>query len=218
MSAMPGQDDGAMIQLRDRDILFSGTKRDCYEHPDDPSRLIKVVRDDARADLLRARQTKLRRKLLPAAYMDEQRREIRAYRQIQRRLGARAWRHIPEYLGTVPTDRGLGIVVRFLRSADGAPGVNLTRLLPDGYDPAVKTAVAEKLDFIRTERLNPRDLIPSNTVITHDGTGVVRAWFVDGFGSAEFLPLSRLIGSVALRQTEKRITRYERKLAALLQE
>jgi hypothetical protein len=41
---------------------------------------------------------------------------------------------------------------------------------------------------------------------------------VDGFGSAEFLPLSRLIDSVALRQTEKRITRYERKLAALLQE
>ncbi len=192
--------------------VAAGSKRLCFVHPDDPNLMVKVSRPDATPEDLRRKATSLRRRLLPASYLDEQRRELQAYRRLQARHGDIAWQHIPEFIGRVETDLGVGIVTRFIRNADGSAGINLTRFFPDGYAGEVDEAVRVLTDFVLALRLVPRDFKAYNVVIARLPDGRPHAWFVDGFGGSQFLPLADWNRAYGERMSRRRIDRFRANL------
>ena len=198
-----------MLKLSDRSPVAKGRNRACYSHPNDPDRMIKVLLPDATPDVVRKNSKSLRRRWLPAKYLDEQLRELKAFNRLRKRLGEGAWRHIPKFHGTVETDMGLGIETDFARSVDGSAGVNLTRYFPNEYTESVQRSVQELLRWIKDAPLVPRDFGLHNVVICENSDARHHAWLVDGFGSAEFIPLSEWNKSHGQRMAQRRIDRFE---------
>ena len=201
-----------MIRLEGRTPIGQGSKRACYEHPDNPDRIIKVLLPGAAPEILRRKNRSLRRRLLPASYMDEQRRELRAFRRLEARLGAEAWRHVSAFYGTVQTDKGLGLVTRFLRNADGTSAVDLAHYLKNDYNSAIRESVSTLLQWIVQYHLVPRDLNTYNVMVAHDETQRPHAWLVDGFGTAGILPVTEWSRRHGQWMARRRVARFEERV------
>jgi len=141
---------------------------------------------------------------------------LKAFKRLYARLGEKAWQHIPEFHGTVDTDLGLGLVTDFVRSSNGSAGVNLTRYFPDDFTDPIKRAVRSLTEWILEVPLVPRDFGVYNVVICQTAEAAYHAWLVDGFGSAEFIPLSEYNNRHGQRIAQRRVDRFEKKVQRYL--
>ena len=205
-----GQGDGPLT-LGNARPLFRGTHRLCFRHPDDSGLLVKVLRPDARPEVLRAGQKRAWRRWLPAAYFDEQRRDLAAYAALARQ-GEGVWEHVPRFRGALRTDLGPALVCDLIENADGTSARTLMQLAPYDEAPAVLAAQDAIFDFVRRHRLPLRDFGPYNVVVQTRADGLLHPWLVDGFGDRSFLPLARLSDRVARERTERQIERFGEKL------
>lgn len=208
------QDHLRTLQLRHSRPLFVGGTRYCFQHPLYRDRCVKVLRPDRTGAARRVTRQDYKR-WLPARFLDDQRKEIAAYRALLPRASEALWRHLPRYHGTVATDMGTGIVTQLLRNADGSWPQNLQTLLPAGVDRELRAAIEEFLDAVARLRILTRDLLPHNIIAVREHAGY-RVMLVDGIGNAEMIPLASWCGHFADRKTARKIRRFRQRSAALL--
>ena len=203
-----------MLRLADLDPFAVGGTRRCYVHPDDATRCVKVLRPDRTPRARRAAITGWRRFKRLASF-DDQRKECKAYRHLKRR-GQLDWSHVPKFHGTVATDQGVGIVTALYRDWDGAYPKNLEELLPAGMTPAIQAAIEEFKGWLRRELFLSRDLLPHNIIAVADSRERYRLVIVDGIGNSEFIPLSHWFRWCARLKIERKITKFDHRVAILL--
>ena len=203
-----------MLTLAHLEPFAIGGTRRCYVHPHDDQLCVKVLRPDRTAEARLATATGWRR-LKGRRGFDDQRKELKAYRQLARR-GWRDWRHVPRCHGAVETDCGLGIVTALQRDWQGRFPPNLEQALPDGMTAPLAQAIEEFKKWLRSGLLLSRDLLPHNIVAVADSPERYRLVIVDGIGNSELVPVSDWFNMCARRKVERKIRKFEHRVRILL--
>jgi hypothetical protein len=197
----------ATLQLTDDLIFALGGRRVCYVHPHDASRCVKVfgVNGDPRE---RRRKAVWYKRCRPLYWFDDNRREWSAFRELMRHDEA-IWTHFPRCYGLIDTSMGLGIVTELLRDSDGT----IVRSLPDfvaaeGRTPELMQALEAFYAMLRRHLVITRDILDHNLVVQRRAEGL-RIVMIDGFGSAEMLPLSSWFRALGRRKVERKIARFK---------
>ncbi len=203
-----------MLKLRHTRPLFVGGTRYCFQHPDHASRCVKVLRPDRTGAARKLLRQDFKRHL-PARFLDDQRKEINAYRELLTRPSEALWRHVPRYHGTEETDMGIGIVTQLMRNDDGSWPQNLQSLLPQGMTEELSAGIGEFKRAVKDLRILSRDLLPHNIIAVRE-RGSYRVMLVDGIGNAELIPISTWWQFFADRKTDRKLRRFEQRCALLL--
>jgi hypothetical protein len=179
-----------MISLDASGLISSGTVRDCYRHPTDPGRVIKVAATKKKADL----QANIR--------------ELRGYQILMRE-------HVDLFCishcyGFVTTDRGTGLVCDSVRDDSGEISKTIREIVVygDGYDiDSILQAVEKFCDFFILKDVFLFDLNPRNIVLQKTLNGSYQPVVIDLKGryeNHEFIPLSSYIAYFARRKLKRR--------------
>ena len=203
-----------MLRLRHTRPLFVGGTRYCFQHPEHRNRCVKVLRPDRTGEARKLLRRDFKR-FLPARFLDDQRKEIKAYGELMPQASEALWRHVPRYHGTVATDMGIGIVTQLMRNSDGSWPRNLEQLLPEGMDPALEAGIEEFVKAVRELRILSRNLLPHNIIAVREGDRY-RVMLVDGIGNSELLPVSSHWNFFADRKTARKIARFRERCRELL--
>ncbi|MFT4768344.1 MAG: hypothetical protein ACI8RN_001479 [Glaciecola sp.] len=203
-----------MLKLKNSRPLFVGGTRYVFQHPEHANRCVKVLRPD-RTGAARKVLRKDFKRHLPARFLDDQLKEIKAYRELLTRASETLWRYVPRYHGTEDTDMGVGIVTQLMRNADGSWPRNLEQMLVNGTDSALEAGIEEFVESVGKLRILSRDLLPHNIIAVTEENGY-RVMLVDGIGNAELIPLSTWSGFFAKRKTQRKIRRFRQRCAMLL--
>lgn len=203
-----------MLKLRHTKPVFVGGTRYCFQHPEHANRCVKVLRPD-RTGAARKMLRRDFKRYLPARFLDDQRKEIKAYAELLTRASEPLWRHVPRYHGTQDTDMGIGIVTQLMRNADGTWPKNLEQLLREGMDEDLQKGIDEFLQAVSRLRILSRDLLPHNIIAVREPGGY-RVMLVDGIGNAELIPLSTWSAFFANRKTQRKIQRFKQRCERLL--
>ncbi len=203
-----------MLKLRHTRPLFVGGTRYCFQHPEHANRCVKVLRPDRTGQARKLLRRDFKRHL-PARFLDDQRKEIAAYRELLTRASETLWRYVPRYHGTEETDMGIGIVTQLMRNTDGSWPKNLQQLLPQGMTPDLEEGIDEFVRAVQELRILSRDLLPHNIIAVEEENGI-RVMLVDGIGNAELIPLSTHLGYFADQKTRRKIARFHQRCKALL--
>ena len=157
------------LKLADRAPIGMGNRRYVFAHPTHPDLCIKLARTrhirrqlDRRGGLYR---------LMPTRWRDDNWLEARAYQQpALRDTQSGNWLFVPRLHGWQATDRGVGLVFDYYRTAHGAPAPNLADLLAGGrHDAALEDALADLRRFLARTDLWMRHPVPANIVWGADG-------------------------------------------------
>ncbi len=203
-----------MIQLDSQEPFAIGGTRRCYLHPSDPSRCIKVLREDRTPEKRRELATGLK-KFRSVSHWDDQDKEISAYRDLMRRHGSELWRHVPRFLGVVETDLGTGIVTQVFRNFDSTFPLNLDQQVPHGIDKPLEEAIGTFKTWLRKELVLTRDLLPHNIIAVREDVNRCRLVIVDGLGNSEWIPISSWSKAIARRKIERKIVKFEGRIHLL---
>ena len=202
------------IELKAHEPFTIGGTRECYLHPTNTNKCIKVLRDD-RTPEKRRRLVKGIKRFRRLKHWDDQYKEQTAYHQIAQRHGNMLWRHIPEFFGVVDTDKGLGIVTRVFRNFDGNFPLNLDQQIPLGIDEPLQFALVEFKAWLRKELVLTRDLLPHNIIAVRDSVQSCRLVIVDGIGNSEWIPVSSWFRFVARQKIERKLAKFESRIQLL---
>lgn len=189
-----------VLQLSHLKPLAQGRMRLVFEHPEDRSQLVKVIRPDV-----------IEKRWGSGAAWYKRRRRYGRYisyiREIQEYVAAySSCGHSPPFAqkitGLVETDMGLGLVMEAVRDQTGHLAPSLTDLiLRQALDGQARFALRDFLDRVVKSELLIADLNPGNMVYVNDQAGG-RFILIDGIGEASALPLKRWFK--ALNQWSKR--------------
>jgi len=152
-----------MLELEDRLRLGAGNERECYIHPHDAARCIKVNR--------------------PGVVHREQNRIERYYfRHLERR--GLTGRYLPRFYGEASTTLGPGLVFERIVDHDGQASVPLAHALDQG---AISRAEARRLvdelfDFLLEEGVCLGD-VNRDQVLVRDAGSQWRPVIIDGLGT-----------------------------------
>jgi hypothetical protein len=190
-----------------------GGNRACYVHPEDASKCVKVLLPHRNAERKRAKAVGLKR-YRSLKYFDDNLRELCTYHEIENAYGDEIWSHLPKCYGMVSTDLGDGLISDLVRDFDGAiSGTLKDRLNESGNTAYFRRGVDDFLNFFRVTRLPSRDLLLHNLVgQIVDADGTLKIHVIDGFGSADFIPLASWSKHLAKRKVERKISKFMAKI------
>jgi hypothetical protein len=201
-----------MLLLASTKPIASGDFRDCYRHPEDEGRCVKIVRrlpDDHHLGSVE--------RLLGRGVVDPNQREYNEYWR-HRTAGVPLERYFPTVHGFVETDLGKGLCLDFLTGTDGRGPVSLLDYL-DGDRPAgierdfVLRKVAEFARFCSTYGILASCDEPRNMGLLRDEDGYrLVAYDLKIRQSKEFIPMSAFLPFVRRRKIARR---FDRRIAQL---
>lgn len=155
-----------MLELEDRLRLGAGNERECYIHPHDAAKCIKVNR--------------------PGVVHRQQNRIERYYfRHLERR--GLTGRYLPTFYGEVATTRGHGLVFERIVDHDGQASAPLAQALDQGAisrDEARRLA-DELFDFLLEEGVCLGD-VNRDQVLVRDAGVQWRPVIIDGLGTRRY--------------------------------
>ena len=196
-----------------RPFAVGGTRR-CYVHPEDATLCVKVLRPD-RTAAARLADAKGWRKLKGRRGFDDQRKELKAYRELRAR-GQADWTHVPRCYGAIETDQGVGVVSDLRRNWDGGYPSNLEQLLPNGMTPALRAAIAEFKAWLLRDLFLTRDLLPHNIIAVAGSPSRYHLVIVDGVGNSELVPVSNWLKTCARSKVERKLRKFDYRVRILL--
>lgn len=200
-----------VLSLKDRQPIAKGGLRLVYEHPDDPSLLVKVMRPEAVANRYGKGQPwyKRRRRFRQYVLFAREALEFLATWASHGRTLSIAQR----VAGFVETDMGLGLVTDAVRGPDGALAPTLATLVDRRiFDSEAEEALEEFLSELLTCDLVIADLHERNLVYAAGENGKRRFVLIDGIGASTILPLKAFIPSLNRRNKEAKIRRLRERI------
>ena len=179
-----------MIELCPEGMIGKGLHRECYIHPDDPNKCIKVV-------VLRGEE--------------ETRREQAYYKLLQKK--DISWDMLPKFYGVIPTSMGSGAVFDLIRDSNGEVGktfefyfesVELTAQNAEGLLNALLNLNTYLVDQnIMTMSLKPKNIIYQRQ---DDQRGV--AVIIDNIGNSDMIPISTHCRYFGLKKIQRKWDRF----------
>lgn len=180
-----------MIDLSDAHLLGKGSSRECYVHPEDDSKCVKVTYSANRGITLE---------------------EMKHYRRYVRR--GISWDMMARAYGFVSTSRGVGAVFSLARDYDGEISKSLDFYLQPGHESLLsewdlRSAMVVFRSYLQRERIIVRELKADNLIYQRLGPAIGRLILIDGVGNNEFLPVANYSVLFARRSLKKRWKKFE---------
>lgn len=199
------------LRLSGLSPFATGGNRLCFRHPDDNTRCIKVNKQGKAADL--KRNAPFYKRLRPEKSFDDNWREYREYqRSINTNSNPQLWEHLPRCYGWVATDIGPGLVSDFYADDYGQPAKTLEAYLhAKGIDDAIRQALSEFAQYLRSTLLLTKNLLPHNLLVVGSPADQ-RLVLIDGLGLHSILPLARYSKHFARMNVERRLQRFENRI------
>lgn len=204
-----------LLKLKDQTPLTMGRSRLVFEHPDDPSLIVKVVRPDVVDDRFGRGTAWYKRRRRYGRFLSYVR-ELQEYIAVHA-----AHNHSPPFLqkviGLAETDLGLGLVTEAARDAEGNLAPNLGALIATGrFDSAARA----RLDIFLKQVLDCDVVISDMNVgnLVYAFTPGRESGFVliDGIGNSNPLPFKTLSRKINRRSKLKRFERLYNRIRTRL--
>ena len=184
-----------MIELKPETMIGKGLHRECYAHPDNPNRCIKVV-------VLRGEE--------------ETRREQAYYKFLQKRQIT--WEMLPKFYGVEATSMGPGAVFDLIRDADGEVGKTFeyyfeSAELTEKNLIGLLTSLQALKTYLFSQNIITMSIKPKNIIYQRQDERSGVAVIIDNIGNSDAIPLAsycRTFGKI-------KMTRKWNKFIALLQ-
>jgi hypothetical protein len=183
-----------MINLQDQKPIAWSATRECYLHPEDPDKVIKIVHSAP-----------------VSGQRDANWQEWRHYRHLLKRHGNVDY--IAEYYGFVETSRGRGLLLDCIRDHEGRISKRLDTVLknPEGYTLSeVEKALDRLCRVILEKNIQLFDLNLWNILIQILPDGSYRPVAIDikgRFNNYELIPVSSYIPFFSRRKLARRCRR-----------
>jgi hypothetical protein len=175
------------LHLRDNDLIAQSKTRWCYLHPQDPAKVIKIVRKK------------------PVLWkQDANQKEWRHFLYLKRRHAKIDF--ITTYHGFVETNLGRGLISDCIRDADGTVSTRLENVLanPAPYDMVSLESSLDRLcRNIITNNIQLFDLNRYNILIQVQADGACRPISIDikgRYNNYEFIPVSTYVPCLSRRK------------------
>ncbi|MEE4358685.1 MAG: YrbL family protein [Desulfococcaceae bacterium] len=179
----------------DKSLLFGkGLHRECYVHPRDEHKCIKIV---------------------VSGGMRETEREEAYYKRLAKRNIS--WAMLPRFYGTVRTDRGRGAVFELIRDDDGNISETLKYYLQNRKkEQPVPENLANMLHsskaYLIREKIVTMTLKAKNIVIQRKADNKDKLVIIDNIGHDDFIPICDYMDFPAVRKIHRRWNRFEKSL------
>jgi len=185
-----------MLTLESSALIGRGLRRECYFHPEDEDRCIKVV---------------------VAGDHKETVREQSFYRLLEKRNIA--WRMLPRFYGNVETNLGEGAVFELIRDYNGAVSKTLAHYFSANnetdrdYQYSYQ-ALHQLKQYLLKWKIVTVSITPQNIVYkkTCESEGFLVV--IDNIGNSDFIPISNYVAWMATRKIHRKWQRFEELLAA----
>lgn len=180
-----------MLDLSTSPLIGKGLHRECFEHPDDATKCLKIV---------------------VAGNSDENLREEKYYGMLARR--GISWEMLARFYGLVKTSRGVGAVFELIRDCDGAVARPLSHYLeaadvPLEFEPQLGDALLQLKAYLLDNRIVTMTLKPKNIVYQKSAEEEGKLVIVDNVGNSDFLPLTNYSGFLARQKIKRKWQRFE---------
>jgi hypothetical protein len=183
-----------MLHIKSLSPFGKGLHRECYVHPEDDKKCIKViVHGDTK----------------------ESQREKSYYAFLSKRNIS--WEMLPKFYGEVKTDKGNGFIFDLIRDFNGRISKTLTHYLsisdnqPPLLENILKALKALKL-YLLKERIIVMTLKTDNIVFQKTNQTQGKLIIIDNIGNSEFFPISDYINFVANKKINRKWNRFENSL------
>jgi len=183
-----------MIQIKTQDFIGKGIHRECYIHPEDRTKCIKVVFSD---------------------HDREGQREQDYYRHLEKR--SISWEMIPRFYGEVDTNLGKGVVFDLIFDHNGAPAKNLFHYLScdeltPGIQKALQSALPKLKNYMLEQRILTREIDPKNISCKALASGEFHLYLVDNLDNTDVIPIASYIAILARKKVLRKWKRFENKM------
>jgi hypothetical protein len=185
-----------MLNLESSSLIARGLRRECYFHPVDENKCVKIV---------------------VAGDHKETVREQSYYRLLEKR--AISWRMLARFYGNIDTDRGKGAVFELIRDYSGDVSRTLEQYLSANnekdlnYQELFRTLPLLKQYLLKwkivTMSLKPQNIVYQK-IDESEGVLVV----IDNIGNSDFIPICNYVDCMAIRKINRIWQRLEDSLAA----
>lgn len=180
----------AMIELQPEKMIGKGLHRECYVHPDDDSRCIKVVVNRG---------------------VEETRREQAYYKLLQKQ--GIDWQMLPKFYGNVSTTKGQGAVFDLVRDSDGHVAKTLeyyfqSTELTEQNQQGLAKAIALLKQYLLTQNIIVMTLKPKNIVYQRQSDDEGQAIIIDNIGNSDVIPISSYCRYFGRKKIERKWNRF----------
>lgn len=194
------------LTLKDRSPLNMGRSRLVFEHPDDPSLIVKVVRPDVIEDRFGGGTVWYKRRRRYGRFVSYVR-EIQEYIAVYSAHGS-SLPFLQTVIGLAETDLGLGLITETALDRDGNLAPSLGSLIAAGqFDSSAR----QDLEIFFRQLLDCNavvsDLNVGNLVYAFDEERGHYFVLIDGLGSANPLPFKAISDRINRRS---KLQRFER--------
>jgi len=191
---MSGTQTKEMIELDTRALIGKGLHRECFVHPEDPTRCIKIV---------------------VSGTGNENRREQAYYAELTRR--GISWDMLPRFYGLVPTNLGEGAVFDAVRDYDNRISFTLGHYLAspqltERHGPALRAALDRLKAYLLENRIITMTLKAKNILFQLESAESGKLVIVDNIGNSDFIPLANYSAHLARWKILRKWRRFERSL------
>ncbi len=191
---MPKSTTRDMIELDPHALVGKGLHRECFVHPEDPTRCIKVV---------------------VSGSGNENHREEAYYAALARK--GVSWDMLPRFHGLVRTSLGEGAVFDLIRDHDDRISLTLghylaSRQLTELYDVALRKALFDLKNYLLEHCIITMTLKTKNILFQLVTPEAGKLVIVDNIGNSDFIPLANYSKRLARWKISRKWRRFERSL------
>jgi hypothetical protein len=176
-----------ILQITTKPIGVGG-ERVCYQHPEDPTKAVKVQKGEIKKQTLR---------------------ELKFYRALQRKK-VKNFKHIPRFYGMVRTNLGEGFVVDLVTDFDGRQSKSLNWYFKQGYPLSEFYPYLEELKqhFLQNLIVFNNRRSPSNLLFKRVSDHEARIVVIDGLGDHAAINWLDAFAYFAHRKINRRWNRF----------
>lgn len=202
---------GRFLELKNREPLNKGHSRLVFEHPDDPTLIVKVIRPDVVEDRF-GKGTPWYKRLRRYGRFLSYAREAQEFIAVHNAHG-----NSPPFLqrvvGFVETDYGLGLITGAVRGRDGSIAPSLAMLIDSGrFDAEAQANLAAFIEEILACDVIISDMNLGNLVYAFDEERGDHFVLIDGLGNANLFPFKILSRRINRRSKRKRCERLHARI------
>jgi hypothetical protein len=183
-----------VLQLDESNPFATGGHRDCYVHPEDPDKCIKIV---ARGD------------------HKEALRECAYYKHLENRNIS--WCMLSRYYGEVRTNLGPGFVFELTRDYTGEVSKPMHCYHPSAGDQGddvegLSQSIAELKSYTIDQKIVTMTLKTKNILYQRISPTEGKLVIVDGVGNSDYIPICNYVDFMAVMKIKRRWRRFEASL------
>ena len=206
-----------MIKLSHLKPFAGGCKRDCYFHPDDENKVIKIIPPEKSPEVLHSQKFWIRRLFHSPESLDANRTEREKFERLREKLGDLKQKipYLVEFFGQTETDLGEGLVFEAIRNFDGEVSKSMYDASSSGgYDKAKLLRALDCLKETRGDATIYNDVGKDNIVVqvlksSHEAEPEYKFWIVDGIQCRAFIPITEYLESYARFRKAKKIKKMK---------